>query len=119
MGLTTVKLKIYKDADSTQSHEEDFLVDSGAIFTLAPAKVLESLGVKPRELRVFTLANGEQISRKMGEAYFELGGKGATSKVIFGEEGDHNLLGVLTLEALEVVLDPMKRELRPLPMLLM
>jgi hypothetical protein len=38
--------------------------------------------------------------------------------VIFGEEGDYCLLGVLTLEALGLVLDPLKRELRPRPLIL-
>ena len=38
--------------------------------------------------------------------------------VVFGEPGDSNLLGVVTLEALGYVPDPLKRELRSLPMLL-
>ena len=38
--------------------------------------------------------------------------------VIFGEEGDSRLLGVFTLEALGLALDPFKRELRPLPMII-
>ena len=38
--------------------------------------------------------------------------------VIFGEPGDSNLLGVVTLEAPGYVLDPLERELRTLPMLL-
>jgi hypothetical protein len=38
--------------------------------------------------------------------------------VIFGEPGDANLLGALTLESLGLSLDPLKRELRELPMLL-
>lgn len=38
--------------------------------------------------------------------------------VIFGEEGDHVLLGAFTLEALGLVLDPLRRELKPLPMVL-
>ncbi|MCH7744989.1 MAG: aspartyl protease, partial [Chloroflexi bacterium] len=37
---------------------------------------------------------------------------------IFGEEGDSNLLGATTLESLGLILDPLKRELRPLPMVL-
>jgi hypothetical protein len=48
-----------------------------------------------------------------------LKGKGGYSKVIFGEKDDGVLLGALTLEALGLMLDPLKRELRPLPMLLM
>lgn len=38
--------------------------------------------------------------------------------MIFGEKGDSVLVGAVSLEALGVMLDPMKRELRPLPMLL-
>jgi hypothetical protein len=38
--------------------------------------------------------------------------------VIFGEKGDATLLGALTLEALGLALDPIRRELKPLPMML-
>jgi len=38
--------------------------------------------------------------------------------VIFGEKGDSTLLGAVTLESLGVWLDPLRRELRPLPMIL-
>jgi len=38
--------------------------------------------------------------------------------VIFGEEGDSTLLGTFTLEALGLSLDPLRRELKPLPMIL-
>ena len=42
---------------------------------------------------------------------------GLTS-VIFGDGEDSTLLGTVTLEALGFVLDPFKRELRPLPLVL-
>ena len=54
-----------------------------------------------------------------GDAYFEYAGVGGPAPVIFGEKDDRNLLGVTTLEALELVLDPFKRELRPMTMNLM
>ncbi|MFI5351646.1 MAG: hypothetical protein ACHQZS_01700 [Candidatus Binatales bacterium] len=38
--------------------------------------------------------------------------------MIFGEPGDSQLLGALTLEALGLSLDPLRRELKPLPMIL-
>jgi hypothetical protein len=38
--------------------------------------------------------------------------------VIFGEKDDSMQIGTLSLEALGMSLDPMKRELRPLPMIL-
>jgi hypothetical protein len=40
------------------------------------------------------------------------------TEVIFGEEGDGQLLRALTLEGLGLVLDPLRRELKPLPMVL-
>jgi hypothetical protein len=75
--------------------------------------------VEPDAQRTFQLANGDKITRPMGEAYFEYAGQAGTSKVIFGQPGDSKLLGVMTLEALELILDPVRRELKPLPMLLM
>jgi hypothetical protein len=42
----------------------------------------------------------------------------AASPVIFGEKDDAALLGTVSLESLGLVLDPMKRVLRPLPMVL-
>ena len=38
--------------------------------------------------------------------------------MVFGEEGDANFLGAGTLEAMELALNPIKRELRPLPTIL-
>ena len=40
------------------------------------------------------------------------------SPVIFGETGDSALVGVVLLEALGFALDPIRRVLRPLPMIL-
>ena len=40
------------------------------------------------------------------------------SPVIFGEKGDTPLLDMVSLEALGYILDPLRRELRPLPMVL-
>ena len=119
MGITYVTMKVRESKESKQSVEAEFLVDSGAAYTVAPTGLLEGLRVEPDEEQSFILANGEKITRKVGEAYFELGEKRGTSKVIFGQEGDSNLLGALTLESLGLILDPLKRELKPLPMTLM
>jgi hypothetical protein len=49
---------------------------------------------------------------------FEIDGRRGPSPVIFGERDDATLLGAVTLEALGLMVDPLKRQLRPLPMLL-
>ena len=53
-----------------------------------------------------------------GVALFKYGERVGGADVIFGEEGDSVLLGAFTLEALGLALDPLRRELRPLPMIL-
>lgn len=119
MGLTSVTMKLRKHKESEQSFEAEFLVDSGAVFSVAPAGLLEEVGIVADDEQSFSLANGEKVTRKTGDAYFVYEGKGGYAKVIFGEEDDSNLLGAMTLEACGLILDPLKRELRPLPMLLM
>jgi hypothetical protein len=49
---------------------------------------------------------------------FKMNGQQGASPVIFGEKGDSMLLGTVSLEALGFILDPIRRELRPLPMVL-
>ena len=119
MGMTVVKMTIRKSRSAKASAEEEFLVDSGAAFTLAPGAVLRRLGIEPDEDLDFFLADGEKITRKVGEAYFELGDKHGTSRVIFGKKGDSSLLGALTLETFGLMLDPLKRELRAMRLTLM
>lgn len=95
-----------------------FLVDSGAVFSVMPKSVLKKLGIQPTDTQKFTLANGEVIEKNVGNAYFEFQKRLRSSPVVFGEE-EIFLLGAVTLESLGVILDPINRELKPLPMLLM
>ena len=44
--------------------------------------------------------------------------RGRTADVIFGQACDSILLGAFTLEGAGLSLDPLRRELRPLPMVL-
>lgn len=119
MGMTYVKMAVRKNKRSKRFAEEEFLVDSGAALTVAPGAMLRRLGVEPDQKQTFILANGEQVTRKVGDAYFEFEDKAGYSKVIFGQKGDSNLLGTLTLETFGLILDPFKRELKAMPMLLM
>jgi clan AA aspartic protease len=95
-----------------------FFVDSGAVYSRVPASVLKKLGIRPHSSRSFILADGREITRPIGDAIFMIDDQRAASPVIFGEEDDAALLGSVSLESLGLVLDPMKRVLRPLPMVL-
>jgi len=118
MGLTVLEIEVGNPANPEVTEKVDFLIDSGAIYSVVPTPILEKLGIKPLAEEEFRLANGTKVVRKKGGALFKYGDKVGVAGVIFGEEGDHKLLGAFTLEALGLVLDPLKRELKPLPMLL-
>ncbi len=118
MGLTDIRVRVGNPADSSKSAELEFLVDSGTVYTVAPASVLSKLGIHPHSEREFILANGEVVHRQIGTATFEYRNTRGDSLVIFGEPGDSALLGATTLEGFGFILDPFRRELKPLPMLL-
>ena len=61
---------------------------------------------------------GRKVTRRKGVAVFRYGRRVGGADVIFGEAGDSNLLGATTLESLGLALDPLRRELHPLPMVL-
>ncbi len=118
MGLTTVKVEVGNPSDPARFEAVEFLVDSGAIYSVVPEPVLARLGILSLGEQEFRLANGEAIHRKKGIAAFRYLDKIGGADVIFGEPGDSLLLGAFTLEALGLALDPLKRELKPLPMIL-
>jgi clan AA aspartic protease len=93
-----------------------FLIDSGAVYSLVPARILRKLGLRPYREVTFSLADGTTVTRQVGDAYFEINGSLGPAPVMFGEEGDEPLLGAMTLESLGMVLDPFKRRLIPMRM---
>ena len=118
MGLTHITLQVANPARPRKTLPVEFLVDSGAVYSVVPGGTLRKLGVKAHSKQIFTLADGSHITRRKGDLLFKMDGHQGTAPVIFGETGDSTLLGAVTLEALGVILDPIKREFRPLPMIL-
>jgi predicted aspartyl protease len=118
MGLTVLEVEVGNPANPQVTRRLEFLIDSGAIYSVVPTPILEGLGIKPIAEQSFRLPDGSKIVRKKGVALFRYGDQVGGADVIFGEEGDSLLLGAFTLEALGLALDPFKRELRPLPMIL-
>jgi len=118
MGLTVLEIEVGNPANPKVTEKIDFLIDSGAVYSVVPTPILERLGIKPLTEEEFRLADGTKVVRKKGIALFRYGERVGGADVIFGKDGDQKLLGALTLEALGLILNPLKRELRPLPMLL-
>lgn len=94
------------------------MVDSGAVYSVVPGKILDELEIEPYREMSFALADGTSIKRRVCSAYFEFEGEGGPAPVVYGEEGDSTVLGATTLESLGLVLNPFTRTLHPMRMLL-
>lgn len=91
----------------------DVLVDTGSEYTWVPRSVLESLGVVVRRTQRFVLADGRWIERDIGYALVRAGGAEAPDLVVFAEAEDLILLGVHSLEGMNLRVDPVRKELVP------
>ena len=116
MGLTVLTLEVANPANPDNREPVDFLVDSGAVYSFAPRDVLVKLGIVPHSRQCFRLADGSTIERDRGDALFFFKNQRGAAPVIIGDTGDATLLGAVTLESLGFVLDAVRRDLLPLPM---
>lgn len=118
MGLTYVKARVFSNASSQKGRGVQFLVDSGAVYSVLPELIWKGLRLRPTRKVDFTLADGTTISRFVAEASFELHGKRGTSPVVLGDKEDAPLLGMVTLEVLGLMINPLTRELLPMHLVL-
>jgi clan AA aspartic protease len=96
----------------------DALVDTGASYTWIPRDVLEELGVRPDEERIFVLADGREARYPMAWVRIRLHERIQPTLVVFGDHGTEALLGAFTLEGFGLGVDPVNRRLIPVPGLL-
>ncbi|MDP2948553.1 MAG: retroviral-like aspartic protease family protein [Chloroflexota bacterium] len=107
------------DPQGTRFERVEALVDTGASYTVAPAPMLQQLGVTPHDRVVFFLADGRQIERDVGQTWVRIDGRSVITLVVFGDEGADTLLGAYTLEGLRLGVDPANQRLVRTPGLLM
>ena len=91
----------------------DALVDTGSELTWVPRAVLQSLGIAPQRKQAFIVADGRRVDREIGYALVRAGGTEAPDLVVFAELDDMVLLGVRSLEGLNLKVDPVRKELVP------
>jgi clan AA aspartic protease len=118
MGVTYVDIKLKNPFNRKKALQSQFLVDTGAGYTVVPEKLVKQLGLKPEFEREFSLADGTKVKRKVGSAIVEFQGEQIASPVVLGEKGDDALLGALTLEAFGLVINPFTRTLHPAKLML-
>lgn len=111
MGITSAKLSVKNPFQPSKAVVVDFLVDSGAHYTVIPEPLVKRLNLKPSFTQDFSLADGKIIKRTIGSALVTFQKKELAVPVVLGESGDSALLGVTTLEAFGLMLDPFQRKL--------
>ncbi|OIP26450.1 MAG: hypothetical protein COT13_00780 [Chloroflexi bacterium CG08_land_8_20_14_0_20_45_12] len=119
MGFTTVEVSLHNPEKPAECRAVNLLADSGAMYSIIPRQILDDLRIKPRWRRKFSLANGQKIERDGSGALYRIGEYEGHAPVIFGEEGDHPILGVTALEAMGLQVDPVSQELKPTELLLL
>lgn len=117
MGHFYASLKIYSK-DLSKSREASLLVDTGSTYTWIKKSTLRALGVVSQGRWRFRTIEGKEIEREIGEVVAEYDDLRATTIVVFGLEGDAEVLGVYTLEGLRLEVDPITKRLKKAEVLL-
>ncbi len=118
MGVFHTHIQI-GNLDGGDFAQVEALVDTGAVTTLVPRPVLESVGIVPESRETFTMADGSRVAMDMAQVRARVDGRETITWVIFGDEGANPLLGAYTLEGVFMGVDPYNRRLIPLERLLL
>ena len=112
---TYVTVVIRNPADPERVWEGEFLVDTGAMNTLAPRHHLAAIGIVPAAQRAYTLDDGSEIQVDFGGGQMEFLGESTFGNVLFGAEDVTPLLGVTALGSVGIEVDPHNGALKKLP----
>ena len=116
MGMFKTKVKVSNSKDSSLFFEEEFWVDTGALYSFIPEEYLERIGVEPATKRNLILADGRRDTRSLGFCDFQINSfEGQIPcPVIFAPTGSLFLLGATALENFGVDADPIQKKLKPI-----
>jgi len=114
MGITHVTVSVADLAKQGTPYEADFLVDTASLDCMVPGPDLLSAGIRPERKKIYELANGEPVEYEIGFARLMFLGEETVAQVIFGPAGVEPLLGVVALENVGVVVDPITHTLKRL-----
>ena len=118
MGLTRVPVELSRmnsqEENGQYVYSAKFLVDTGAMDSMAPASELRKVGIKPVGKRIYELANGEVQEYEHGLAQVSFMGEVTWTDIIFGPDDAEPILGVITLENASFLVDPKNQTLTKL-----
>ena len=112
MGTVTATIEV-GDPQGRNFQEIDLEVDTGSTYTALPRQMLETLGVPVDASVPARLADGSRQMLEIGQTRIRLGGREFSTIVIFAEDTEPSLLGVVTLEEALLAVDPANNMLIP------
>lgn len=118
MGVTNISATVTNIENPEKKVRVNFMVDTGAAYTVLPYEFVKRLGLKAVKVQEFGLADGTVVKRKLSYAMVEINGQKSPSTVVLGEKNDSPLIGVITLENMGLMVDPFKRKLIPMRLML-
>ena len=111
-AVGTVKVTIaVGDPQRVRFEELEVVVGTGAPYTQVSREVLERLGVPVWESVPSETADGRIIPADIGRTFIRLEGKEFPTTVLFAEEGEPSLLGMVALELALPAVDPVHERL--------
>ena len=113
MGLTHVTVALQAFDAKNGTYEANFLVNTGATDSFAPASELTRIGVQPVGKMSYELANGKVEEYQFGLVRIAFMGEITAGRVIFGPDAAEPILGVTALES--VGIDPGTQTMKRLP----
>ena len=105
------------DQQGRQFEDLEVTADTGSTFTTVPRALLQRLGVPVRRSARSQLADGSTVLVDIGWTVVRLEdqifARLSWTQVIFAEENEPSLLGVVTLEDALLAVDPVGQRLAP------
>ena len=114
MGLTYTSATVGNLSKQGSPYSGEFLVDTGAIDCLVPANTLIEAGIEVEGTALYELASGEPVEYEYGFARISIDGEETVAQVVFGPDGSSPIIGVVTLENMGLVVDPVTKTLKKL-----
>lgn len=112
MGTFSIEITV-SGATGDSEERMQALVDTGATNTVVPGDLLRRLGVQPHRTSSLQLADGRQLELEIGRAWVRVDGQQEFTQVVFGPPGAEPILGAITLEEMNLSVDPVAQKLVP------
>ncbi|HDN81049.1 MAG TPA: clan AA aspartic protease [Chloroflexi bacterium] len=126
MGEVKVKVRLCNFGDlvlkekglteEVRSLEIQGLVDTGAVMVMLPQDMVEALGLKVNGKVIVTYADERKEERPIASGLLlKIGDREMLTDCVVGPPGSEPLIGQLVLERLDLIVDPVDKQLKPRP----